>query len=362
MRVLVLGNYDLGLYKFRKELLETLIQRGHEVFTSIPDGEYVDSIRKLGCKVILTDIDRRGMNPKAEYSLYNTYCKIFKDINPDKVLTYTVKPNIYGGLAAKRYHIPQIANVTGLGTSIENGGAKSKLVLNLYKRGLSGAQIVFFQNEINKDYFIKKRIVKGKYDIIPGSGVNLSKHTFEAYPISDGKIVFLIIGRIMKDKGIDEILKAARIVKQTNPNIIFRFVGFYDEGYENIVSKAVKEEIIEYVGKQDDVHSFIKNSHATIHASYHEGMSNVLQETASTGRPVLASNIPGCIETFEPYVSGIPFEPKSVNDLVRAIREFIELPYEKKAEMGIAGRKRMERLFDRKIVVNKYIQAIEKEV
>lgn len=362
MRVLVLGNYDLGLYKFRKELLETLIKRGHEVYTSIPDGEYIDSIRNLGCKVILTDIDRRGMNPKAEYKLFNNYCKILKYANPDKVLTYTVKPNIYGGLAAKRYHIPQIANVTGLGTSIENGGAKSKVVLDLYKRGLSGAQIVFFQNELNKDFFLRKRIIKGKYDIIPGSGVNLTKHKFELYPTTDEKLVFLIIGRIMKDKGIDEILEAARLIKAKNPNVIFRFVGFYDEEYEEIISQSVQDGIVEFVGKQDDVHSFIKNSHATIHASYHEGMSNVLQETAAAGRPVIASNIPGCIEVFEPYVSGIPFEPRNTVDLVRAINEFIELPYEKKVEMGIAGRKRMESLFDRNIVVNKYIEEIEKEV
>lgn len=362
MKILFLGNYDMGLYKFRKELLEELIKRGHTVYVSIPNGEYISKIKELGCKVIFTDIDRRGMNPLAEQKLYKTYCRIIKEVKPDKLLTYTIKPNIYGGLAAKKYRIPQIANVTGLGTAIENGGTKRKLILNLYKRGLSGAQVVFFQNTENKDIFLKEKIITGKYEIIPGSGVDLITHCYEPYPTNMNPLVFLIIGRIMKDKGIDEVIDAAREIKSEYSNILFRFIGFYDEEYQNKIELAEKNGLIEFLGKQDNVHFFIKNSHATIHASYHEGMSNVLQETAAAGRPVLASNIPGCIEIFEPNVSGISFESKNSKDLVRAIKSFIELPYEKKAAMGFAGRLRMEKLFDRNIVINKYLEEIEKEV
>ena len=167
--------------------------------------------------------------------------------------------------------------------------------------------------------------------------------------------------RIMKYKGIDEVPSAVKVIKKEYPKVTFRFLGSFEEDYRDVIEQAQKNNEIEYYGNRPDVHSFIKNSHATINATHHEGMSNVLQETAAAGRPVIATNIPGCIETFEPYVSGIPFEPKDPEDLVRAIKEFIELPYEKKAEMGAEGRKRMERIFDRKKVVNKYLEQIETE-
>ncbi len=362
MKVLILGNYDMGLYKFRRELLEELMKKKHEVYVSIPDGEYIQRIKDIGCKVILTEFNRRGMNPFAEQKLYITYCNIIKKIKPDKVLTYTVKPNIYGGLAARKYHVPQIANITGLGTVIENGGRKSNMILRLYQKGLSNAQVVFFQNQTNYDYFCNQRqIVKSRTIVIPGSGVNLTQHKLEPYPVNNGELVFLVIGRIMRDKGIDELLYAAERIKKEYPWVIFKLIGSYDEGYQHKVNEAENKGFIEFLGQQDDVHSFIKNSHATISASYHEGMSNVLQETAAAGRPVIATDVPGSIETFEPYISGIPFKSHDADDLVRALKEFIELPYEKKAEMGIAGRKHVEKVFDRQIVVDKYLEEIEKE-
>ena len=363
MRILMLGNSAGGTYKFRFELLEALIRRGYEVFISVPTDDYAKKIESIGCKVIVTEMDRRGMNPIAEQKLYRFYCKIIKEIKPDKVLTYTVKPNIYGGVAAKKYKIPQIANITGLGTVIEGKGRKAKAMLHLYKRGLAKAQVVFFQNRTNYDIFCNQlQIVQGRTIIIPGSGVNLTTHPFETYPNESDKLILLVIGRIMKDKGIDEIMYAARIIKEDYPNVFIRLIGSYDGDYRERIEQLENEGIVEYLGLQDNIHSFIKNSHATISASYHEGMSNVLQETAAAGRPVIATDVPGSIETFEPGVSGIPFKARDPEDLVRAIKEFIALPHETKAQMGLAGRKRMEELFDRQIVVDKYMEEIEKEV
>lgn len=363
MKILILGNYDMGLYKFRKELLEELVSKGHEVYASVPDGEYRQRIEVVGCKVIPTEFDRRGMNPKQEQRLYREYCRIIKEVQPDKILTYTIKPNIYGGIAAKKYGIPQIANITGLGTVIQNGGAKSRIMLRLYKRGLAYAQVVFFQNQTNYEQLcVQKRVVKGRTIVLHGSGVNLTQHKLEPYPKNDNKLVFLIIGRIMKDKGIDEILYASENIKREYPQVLIKMIGSYDEGFQSRVKEAVEKGYLEYLGPQNDVHTFIKNSHATISASYHEGMSNVLQETAAAGRPVIATDVPGSIETFEPGVSGIPFKARDPEDLVRAIKEFIALPYKTKVQMGLAGRKRMEKLFDRQIVVDKYMEEIEKEV
>lgn len=363
MKILMLGNNAGGTYHFRFELLQELLKRKHEVFLSVPYDDYVKRIEKLGCKVITTEFDRRGMNPKQEQRLFREYCRIIKDVQPDKILTYTIKPNIYGGIAAKKFGIPQIANITGLGTAIQNGGVKSKYLLRLYKRGLACAQVTFFQNQTNYEQLcIKNRIVAGKTIIIPGSGVNLSQHKLESYPESNHDIVLLVIGWIMKDKGIDEILYASQIIKEYYPQVKILMIGSCYKEYQNEIEDADNKGYIEYLGPQDDVHGFIKNSHATISASYHEGMSNVLQETAAAGRPVIATDVPGSIETFEPGVSGIPFKARDPEDLVRAIKEFIALPYETKVQMGLAGRKRMEELFDRQIVVDKYMEEIEKEV
>lgn len=361
-KVLILVNHNVVIYNFRKELVERLVSDGYEVYLSCPMGNRIEELKSIGCRYVETDVDRRSKNPLTDFKLIRHYKKIMREINPDIVLSYTIKPNVYGGIAARSLKIPQLANVTGLGTSIEDGGLSGRFIVWLYKFGLKKAKMVFFQNQSNLDFCEKVNIAKDNAFLLPGSGVNLAEHCFEEYPQESDKTIFLIIGRLMKNKGTDEIFEAARIIKRERDDVVFRFIGFCEDDYKQKTEDAVKEGVIEFCGNQTDVHSFIKNSHATILASYHEGMSNVLLETAATGRPVIASDIPGCRETFEPYVSGIPFKPKDANDLVRAVKEFLEVPYEQRAQMGIEGRKKVEEQFDRQIVVNKYIETIRKEV
>jgi len=360
-KILIVGNNSNGMYLFRGMLISELVRRGNEVVVLIPFDLNVDDLRALGARVVETPIDRRGMNPLKDFSLIRLYNRLLNAEKPDVVMTFTIKPNVYCGYLCGKKHIRQLANITGLGTSIQNKGFIKNFILFLYRKGLKKSETIFFQNQKNLDVMRGYGVVNNNTVLLPGSGVDLSKHPFETYPMDDDKLIFLIIGRIMKDKGTDEILEAASIIKKQYPNVVFRFIGEYDGDYQERIDAAVRKGYVEYLDNQDDIHPFIKNSHATIHASYHEGMSNVLQETAAAGRPVIASNIPGCKETYEPYVSGIPFEPKNSDDLVRAIREFIALPYSEKVKMGIAGRKRMEAKFDRKIVVNQYIEKIEKE-
>ena len=275
------------------------------------------------------------------------------------VLTYTIKPNIYGGIASRLFRIPYIANITGLGTSIENGGFIQKIVLNLYKIGLSKASCVFFQNSSNCKSFTDNHIVSDNIMIIPGSGVNLKQYFFEEYPSNDTVIKFLFIGRIMKNKGIEELLYAASILYEKYPNVQFDVLGNIKDDYSDLIRDLASKGIIKYHGYQDDVHSFIKNSHATVLPSYHEGTANVLLESASTGRPVLATNVPGCKETFDEGVSGFGFEARNTDDLVNKLIKFVQLPYEQKKAMGLAGRKKMEKEYDRNIVIDAYISEIE---
>ncbi|NHM29285.1 glycosyltransferase family 4 protein [Neobacillus terrae] len=358
MKILVLANFGMGLYNFRKELLEELLNQKNVVYISLPNDEYVPKLVSLGCQFVETPLERRGTNPIKDIKLLLHYLKIIKRMKPDVVLTYTIKPNVYGGVACRITKTPYITNITGLGTSIENRGFIQKITLMLYKAGLKKTSCLFFQNETNLKFFNEKKLVKSKARVIPGSGVNLVQHPLEEYPDDDEKNRFLFIGRMMKAKGIEELLQAARIVKEKYPNTQFDLIGGCEEDYFQHLAELNKSGIINYHGQQNDVHSFIKKSHATILPSYHEGTANVLLESASSGRVVLASRVPGCKETFDEDLSGFGFEVKSVESLVEAIIKFIRLPYVQKKAMGLAGRKKMENEYDRKIVINAYVDEI----
>lgn len=360
-RVMIIANNSVGLFKFRKELIEALLDL-YEVHIVLPYGEFVDKLIQMGCIYHRTEFNRHGTNPVSELLLMNQYNKIICNVKPETLLTYTIKPNIYGGILCSLKKIPYVPNITGLGTAIENGGILQKLLLCMYRCSLKKAQNVFFQNEKNADIFVQNKIIRENYQIIPGSGVNLTEHIYEPYPTDQENIVLLIIGRIMRDKGSDEVLYAAEKIKKEYPNVTFRMLGMLDGDYEEKIQTAVKNGYIEYCGQQSDVHSYIKESHATVHASYHEGMANVLLETAASGRPVIATDVPGCRETYTDGISGISCRARDKDDLVRAIREFLELPHSEKEKMGIAGRKKMECEFDRKIVVEQYLNEIEKAV
>lgn len=358
-KVLFLVNHDVVIYNFRLELVERLLQERYDVYVSSPYGERIEALKELGCHYYDIRLDRHGMNLLEEIKLFHSYVKQIGEIKPDIILGYTIKPNIYGAIVAQFRHIPFVANITGLGTAVENPGVKQRLLVLLYKFAFRKVQRVFFQNEENRKFFEENRIALDKHGMLPGSGVNLERNPYEEYPAKEDTIIFNVIGRLMKDKGIDEVLEAARQIKKDYPQVIFCFLGFCDEEeYQRKIQKAEAEGLVEYLGQQRNVHDYIKESHATIQASYHEGMSNVLLETAACGRPVIATNIPGCRETYEEGVTGISCEPRNSKDLERAIREFIELPYGKKKEMGYLARKRMERFFDRRIVVDAYIDEI----
>ena len=359
-KILFLANHFIILYSFRKELISELLSKGYEVYLSLPQNEDNEYFRSLGCKIIETDIDRHGVNAVKDGLLIRRYKRIIKSVKPDVVLTYTIKPNVYGGIACKRLKVPYISNVTGLGSAISNGGLIKSVALSLYKISQKKASMVFFQNDENKDFMVKNRIIKGNYEVLPGSGVNLIENKFEPYPEESGKTVFVTIGRIMKDKGIDELLLSAKELKEKHDDIAFKLVGGFDDDYKAKIERAEKEGIIEYVGFTKDVHSAIKNSHATIHPSYHEGTSNVLLETASCGRPIIASNVAGCNNTFDDGVSGIAFEPKNAAALTLAVEKFLLLSNEERAEMGRRGREKMEKEFDRRFVIDAYLREIEK--
>ena len=357
-KVLILANSASGLYDFRNELLLKLLE-SYEVHVSLPDAEKVPQLAIEGCQVHHTPIDRRGVNPVKDIGLLFSYWKLISKIKPDVVLTYTIKPNIYGNLCCRLKRIPYIANITGLGSVFENGGMVQKIVVLLYKLSLKKASCIFFQNKKNQEIFEQHGIYGRKARLVPGSGVNLDRHAFEEYSSREEKMIFLYVGRVMKEKGIEELLYAAKVLCEENPQVIFRLVGNYEEDYKDIVEQYEKQGILELIGYQKEIHPYYKDAVAVLMPSYHEGMSNVILEASATGRPVLASDIPGCQEGFEDGITGFGFPPRDKEALLEALRKFVKLSEDERAQMGKNARAKMEREFDRKQVVNAYVEEIK---
>lgn len=352
-KILILANNDIGLYKFRKELIEELL-KDNQVFISLPNGEFVKELVNLGCEFIETNISRRGTNPITDLRLMFEYKKILNRVKPDLVLSYTIKPNVYGGMMCRLTKTPYIANITGLGTAVDNGGVLQSITIFLYKISLKNASCVFFQNKENAGFINSKGIIKGRQKIIPGSGVNLDHYEILDYP-DDNVINFLFISRVMKQKGIDQYLDAAKYIREKYPNTQFHILGFCEESYEEKLKDLHDKGIIQYHGMQSDVRKFHKISHCTIHPTYYpEGMSNVLLESAACGRPIITTNRSGCREIVDDGINGYVVEQQKSQDLIEKVEKFLELSYEEKKEMGIAGRTKVEREFDRQIVINAY--------
>lgn len=358
--VLILANSIVGLFSFRKEVVQALIDKGYNVYISIPRGEEVKEqyfINK-GCRLLYHHIDRRGINPCQDLKLLYSYYKTIKRIKPVVVLTYTIKPNIYGGIASRVNSVPQLANITGLGSSINGTGWLSKFSLILYRLGLSKARTVFYQNEMIKTFCQKNHIGKNGV-LLPGSGVNLEWHGFHPYPLNDSIITFLFIGRVMKDKGIDEFMAMVKHIRSRYDNVEFHILGGCEENYQSILNQLQNDGFLKWHGSVSDIRPYIKSAHCTVLPSYHEGMANVLLETCAAGRPIIASNINGCKEAIDEGVNGFLCEARNVESLIKKVEAFLLLSYKEKQQMGLAARKKVEREFDRQIVVNKYLKEIE---
>lgn len=351
-KILILVNDVTTILQFRTELVLALVEAGNKVLVSVPKSERNSEIEALGATVIETNSSRHGTNPLEDFSLYLNYRKLIKEHKPDYVLTYTVKPNVYGGLACGQLKVPCVANVTGLGV-IEDEGLLQKLMLTLYKVGCRKAKCVFFQNKSNLEFFKNKKVVGDNVELLPGSGVNIEKFSYLDYPQSE-KTNIVFIGRVIRDKGVFEL---AQVAKQylNSDNVQFTIVGDVEYGSENPFSELPN---VNYVGFHKDVRPFLKDAHAVILPSYHEGMANVLLEGASSGRPILASRIPGCEETFDEGVTGFGFEVKNTDSIKKAVDKFLSLTNEQKCEMGRKGREKMENQFNRKIVIDKYFNMI----
>ncbi len=353
---MILTNSSGGLYDFRNEFVQALLAQ-HEVYISMPDDVKEKELAAEGCRIIKTEINRRGINPLEDLKLYRTYSRMMKELKPDLVATYTIKPNIYGGFAAARRRIPYIATITGLGGAFDRTGLLLKLIVTMYKTGLRKAACVFFQNEENRGIFQRLGITAGRTRMVMGSGVNLDRHRYEDYPKGD-ETHFLFVGRVMKERGILEYVEAAKALH--SDRVFFDIMGYCDEDYQDMLDGLERDGIVHQIGFHTEVHPYLSAADAIVVASFHEGMSNALIEGAATGRPVIASNISGCQEAFEEGRTGFGFTPGQGDELIQAMKKFLALSYEERAGMGRKGREKMEKEFDRKLVTAEYMDEVKR--
>ena len=361
--ILILSNSIGGLYNFRKEVIKSVVDSGFTVCICCPAGKQfkMDYFTGIGCELSVVPIDRRGINPFHDIVLFSKYFRLLRKLKPLAVLTYTIKPNVYGGIAARFLGVPQLANITGLGTSIQDGGWLKRLTVSLYRFGLKKAQVLFYQNSAIRDFCIDNKI--GRQGILlPGSGVNLDSFTFQEYPAADQPVKFFMIGRIMKDKGVEEFFHMASSIHDRYPDVEFHILGGCEEKYEDGIKELQSKGILIWHGSVPDTCPYLKEAWCVIHPSYHEGMSNVLQECCASGRPAIACDINGCKEIIKDGVNGYLCEVRSSESLLNAVEKFINLPYEQKVAMGHEARRVVEESFDRNLISDAYLKEIKKIV
>lgn len=358
MKVLILANSDVGLYQFRKELISELL-KNNKVSISLPYGEFINNLKKMGCKFIDTPVDRRGVNPFKDFLLLYKYIKMLKSENPDIVITYTIKPNVYGGFACRILKIPYAVNITGLGTAFQKQGMLRRLVTIMYKLSLKKAKTIFFENSENMQVFLNEKIVsKKRACLLNGAGVNLEHYSYQEYPTDTDETRFLFIGRVMKEKGINELFKAMRMLRKSGVKCSLDVLGGFEENYDSIIRRFEQEGWLRYHGYQEDVRPFIKNCHCFVLPSWHEGMANTNLECAASGRPIITSNIAGCLEAVINGKSGILAKRQNAVSLYNAMKKFIQLSYDERKTMGLAGRQHMEDVFDKIKVVEHTINRL----
>lgn len=358
-KILILANIDVSIYNTRRELVQLLLDEGYEVYISCLYGERVEKLKFMGCKYIETNFSRHGTNPFDEFKLLLFYRKIMKDISPNVVLTYSIKQNIYGGMAANSLKIPFLANITGLGPALEQDNIIKKLTLLMYKISFKKVSCVFFQNIHNLNFFKENGVLINKQKLIPGSGVNLDEYKVLDYP-EDSIVRFLYLSRIVKEKGIDQYLDAAAIIRKKYPSTEFHVCGFCEDSYKDKMNKLIEDNNIIYHGMISDTKKILEIIHCTIHPSFYpEGMSNVLLESCASGRPIITTKNVGCEEIVEHGINGYLINIKSTSELVSAIENFLNLEFDVKKNMGIKGREKVVNEFDRKIVIDNYIEEIK---
>ncbi|MEP2182398.1 glycosyltransferase family 4 protein [Roseibium sp.] len=364
LHVMLTVNAAWNVWNFRRPVVKALLEAGHRVTILAPDGERAEDLRAMGCRFVPLEMNVKGLNPVQDYRLMQRFTRIFYTQAPDVVLSYTIKNNLFGAMAARTCGIPFIPNVTGLGTAFLSGGALQRVAEILYRRAFRNLQTVFFQNSDDRDLFIARQLVTAEQaHILPGSGIDLEDFPVAPYSAGANETRFLLIGRLLRDKGIHEYIGAARRLKAKGIPARFQLLGAAGSENRTAISRETladweAEGVVEYLGTTSDVRPHIAQAHCVVLPSYREGAPRTLIEAASMARPLIASNVPGCTTVVDDGVNGYLCTVKSGESLAEACIRFVRLPEVEKVAMGLSGRAKMVAEFDQAIVVAAYKKEI----
>ena len=364
-RILIVANTSWYLHNFRIGLIRTLLERGYEVSTLVPEDEFSANLQNAGCRHIHLEMDNKGVNPLSDLMMKRRLSRIYSETSPELILHYTIKPVIYGSMAAAKLGIPFINNITGLGTAFIKRNWVTWLVRWLYRLSQKKADFVFFQNADDKELFSRGKLIPENVpqEVIPGTGIDTDHFQLSPYPAKN-PVTFLLIARMLWDKGVGEFVEAARQIKTEFSDVRFQFLGFLDVKNRTAISHEqmqIWEEqgVIDYLGEADDVRPYIADVDCVVLPSYREGLPRTLLEAAAMGRPIIATDVTGCREVVDHGVNGYLCKARDANDLAEKMKDMIKLSRNERQEMGLRGRKKMEREFDEKIIVQKIVDRIE---
>lgn len=364
-KIILVSNASWTMVKFRLGLMKALIENNYDVYVISPYDEYSKDIEDIGCKFINISMDNKGSNPLRDLNLiYNLY-KIYININPSLIVHYTIKPNIYGSVAAKLAKLKTMSIIPGLGYTFINENFTAKIAKYLYKFALKIPSKVWFINEDDKNEFLKRNLVdKSKVEVINGEGINTEYFKPMSKVSTNKTFTFILIARILKDKGILEYVEAAKVLHEKYKNIEFQLLGpIYTLNPSSIsedkIIKWHNRKIINYLGETIDVREFISKCDCLVLPSYREGKGMTLVEAACMGKPLIATNVPGCKDVIDDSINGYLCKVKDSTDLAEKMEKVLSLTDEQRKAIGKAGREKIVKEFDEKIVINKYLEVIE---
>ncbi len=367
MHIAILINTSWNIYNFRSGLIHALKKDGNQVTAIAPRDDYSEKLIGLGCDYVEVSMQQKGSNPIEDWKLKARITKVLRKVKPDILLLYTIKPNIYGTLAAAQLGIPVINNISGLGTVFIRSGITSRIAKLLYKKALKKSELVFFQNDDDRRDFTRAKLLDiDKTELLPGSGVDLEKFAPTHQKVEDN-FRFLMVSRVIYDKGIVELIEAIKILKGRGLNITCGLVGFIEDGNNlgvprQTVDSWVEEGLIEYYGVLEDIRELLSSSNAVVLPSYREGTPKSLLEAIAMAKPIITTDVPGCREVVEDQVNGFLCKVRSSSDLADKMERMINLSADELSKMGIQSRKLAETRFDEKIVIDRYKKAIKRLV
>lgn len=367
MNIVISANTSWNIVNFRKGLIKALQRQGYDVVIAAPADKYSSSLQAIGCRYIELEMDNAGTSPFRDMVLLWRYWRILRREKPLAFVGFTIKPNVYGSISANLNGVPVINNISGLGTAFVRGGLLLRIAKMLYRVALARSKMVFFQNDDDRMLFVNERLVQEEQTgLVPGSGIDLVRFTpSPRLRARSDAIVFLLVARLLWDKGVGEFIEAARIVRRKVPGVRFQLLGFLGVENRTAVSRQhvdqwVDEGLVEYLGSTDDVRPFLSASDCVVLPSYREGTPRSLLEAAAMGKPLIATDVPGCREVVAHTVNGLLCKVKDSDDLAIKMIEFAVMDDVSRDRMGMESRKKIELQFSETIVIEKYMQQIER--